>query len=74
MERVKGIEPSCEAWKASVLPLNYTRLRFARLARLEVAESYPARLPCQFAAETSTPPHSKPFAPAPQTASKTKVA
>ncbi len=25
MERVKGIEPSCEAWKASVLPLNYTR-------------------------------------------------
>jgi hypothetical protein len=26
MERVKGIEPSCEAWKASVLPLNYTRL------------------------------------------------
>ena len=25
MERVKGIEPSHEAWKASVLPLNYTR-------------------------------------------------
>ena len=24
-ERVKGIEPSYEAWKASVLPLNYTR-------------------------------------------------
>ena len=27
MERVKGIEPSHEAWKASVLPLNYTRNR-----------------------------------------------
>ena len=25
MERVKGIEPSLEAWEASVLPLNYTR-------------------------------------------------
>ena len=25
MERVKGIEPSQPAWKASVLPLNYTR-------------------------------------------------
>jgi hypothetical protein len=24
-ERVKGIEPSPEAWEASVLPLNYTR-------------------------------------------------
>ena len=25
MERVEGIEPSCAAWKAAVLPLNYTR-------------------------------------------------
>ncbi len=25
MERVKGIEPSLEAWEAPVLPLNYTR-------------------------------------------------
>ena len=25
MERVKGIEPSRSAWKADVLPLNYTR-------------------------------------------------
>ena len=29
LERAKGIEPSCEAWKASVLPLNYARLRSA---------------------------------------------
>jgi hypothetical protein len=27
MERVKGIEPSYEAWEAAVLPLNYTRMR-----------------------------------------------
>ena len=25
LERVKGIEPSYEAWEATVLPLNYTR-------------------------------------------------
>jgi hypothetical protein len=25
MERVKGIEPSPQAWEAGVLPLNYTR-------------------------------------------------
>jgi hypothetical protein len=25
-ERVKGIEPSCAAWEAAVLPLNYTRV------------------------------------------------
>jgi hypothetical protein len=30
VERVKGIEPSYEAWEAAVLPLNYTRSR-ARL-------------------------------------------
>jgi hypothetical protein len=27
LERVKGIEPSYEAWEAAVLPLNYTRVR-----------------------------------------------
>ena len=25
LERVEGVEPSSEAWEASVLPLNYTR-------------------------------------------------
>ncbi len=29
LERVKGIEPSCGAWKAPVLPLNYTRCQIA---------------------------------------------
>lgn len=25
MERVKGIEPSSQAWEARILPMNYTR-------------------------------------------------
>ncbi len=28
VERAMGIEPTCEAWKASVLPLNYARASF----------------------------------------------
>ena len=32
LERVKGIEPSYPAWKAGVLPLNYTRkLRYCTI-------------------------------------------
>ena len=27
-----GIEPTCPAWKAGVLPLNYTRIYFAAIA------------------------------------------
>src|SRR4029079_9516233 len=27
MERVKGIEPSSQAWEAHILPLNHTRFR-----------------------------------------------
>ena len=26
VERVMGIEPTCSAWKADILPLNYTRI------------------------------------------------
>jgi hypothetical protein len=29
VERVMGIEPTPSAWKAEVLPLNYTRLPFS---------------------------------------------
>src|SRR3954468_11565169 len=45
-ERVKGIEPSCPAWEAGVLPLNYTRerricdCRFS-MADLQAANSLP---------------------------------
>ena len=31
LERVKGIEPSRSAWKAEVLPLNYTRIQLDAL-------------------------------------------
>jgi hypothetical protein len=31
MERVKGIEPSYPAWKAGILPLNYTRKLYHKL-------------------------------------------
>ena len=31
MERVGGIEPPWSAWKAEVLPLNYTRIKWWRI-------------------------------------------
>ena len=41
LERVKGIEPSRSAWKADVLPLNYTRIcadiLVERVTRFELA-------------------------------------
>ena len=30
VERVMGIEPTCRAWEARVLPLNYTRFKWRR--------------------------------------------
>ena len=47
-KRVKGIEPSCPAWEAGVLPLNYTRVgrisdfRF-RIVDWQMARSLPAK-------------------------------
>lgn len=38
-ERVKGIEPSCPAWEAGVLPLNYTRGKL--MAQVDSGESGP---------------------------------
>ena len=35
MERVIGIEPTTSAWKAEVLPLNYTRVIQGRLMGIE---------------------------------------
>lgn len=31
LEQVMGIEPTCSAWKADILPLNYTRTTQATL-------------------------------------------
>ncbi len=48
MERVAGIEPASSAWKAEVLPLNYTRAFFrkrphARFRQRPTAQSLPAK-------------------------------
>ena len=40
MERVKGIEPSRSAWKAEVLPLNYTRLKYKPINALVEGEGF----------------------------------
>ena len=39
LERVKGIEPSSQAWEARILPLNHTRFRL----RYCVADHAPTR-------------------------------
>src|SRR5450631_3219945 len=61
-ERVKGIEPSCPAWEAGVLPLNYTRVPISDFG-LWIAE-------CGFASPehycqeiTSSEPVKLPFLP-----------
>ena len=40
MERVAGIEPASSAWKAEVLPLNYTRTNFALRLNLVEGEGF----------------------------------
>jgi hypothetical protein len=37
MERVKGIEPSSQAWEARILPLNHTRARTVSNFALKVS-------------------------------------
>ncbi len=40
MERVKGIEPSSQAWEARILPLNHTRFgRFYTIASIAVCKA-----------------------------------
>ncbi len=41
MERVMGIEPTTRAWKALVLPLNYTRKRWSGRQDLNLRPSGP---------------------------------
>ena len=45
MERVMGIEPTTSAWKAEVLPLNYTRTLF--YFNLRTTRNYPCLFLCQ---------------------------
>ncbi len=39
LERVKGIEPSSQAWEARILPLNHTRCRFDAAGTLRQGSS-----------------------------------
>ena len=43
MERVMGIEPTTSAWKAEVLPLNYTRIIYIQINIIHTITAYPAR-------------------------------
>ena len=59
MERVKGIEPSLSAWKAEVLPLNYTRINIgapgrSRIHNLLIRSQtlYPIELRALYSVET----------------------
>ncbi len=47
MERVKGIEPSSQAWEARILPLNHTRWlsKIITFASLEASLNSPKRVP-----------------------------
>ncbi len=45
MERVMGIEPTRPAWKAGVLPLNYTRTENVKHSKLNPEDSSAARVP-----------------------------
>ena len=59
MERVKGIEPSYAAWKAAVLPLNYTRMKgsytmaFASRKQVKGIDSGHLALPLQAASPSN---------------------
>jgi hypothetical protein len=55
-ERVKGIEPSSVAWKATALPLSYTRVWLAKLEQALVpAKCFSRDLPTSGAATSSLP-------------------
>src|SRR5690625_7115413 len=51
VERVKGIEPSSQAWEACVLPLNYTRAEhikrkiYQRTAEIAIFLWFDAKIP-----------------------------
>ena len=52
LEQVMGIEPTCSAWKADILPLNYTRIKKSEPEGIRTPDPrlrrpllYPAELP-----------------------------
>ncbi len=60
VERVMGIEPTLSAWKADVLPLNYTRMKFGVMveeAGFEPAKAEPSDLQSDPFGRSGTPPN-----------------
>lgn len=47
LERLMGVEPTCRAWEARILPMNYSRKKIAQeiLRLVRVTGLEPARLP-----------------------------
>ncbi len=57
MERVIGIEPTSSAWKAEVLPLNYTRnIKMVEGGGFEPPKAEPADLQSAPVDRLGTPP------------------
>ncbi len=56
MERVKGFEPSPSAWKAEVLPLNYTRINLVEGGGFEPPKAEPSDLQSDPFGHSGTPP------------------
>ena len=64
MERVVGIEPTLSAWKAEVLPLNYTRLNCFLLVEgegFEPSKAEPSDLQSDPFDRSGTPPNARHF-------------
>ena len=56
-KRVMGIEPTYPAWKAGVLPLNYTRMGFPFLKEVGVTGFEPATSWSQTRRSSQAEPH-----------------
>ena len=61
-KRVMGIEPTYLAWKASVLPLNYTRTMFMNHIQIGVTGFEPAASWSQTRRSSQAEPHPVPVA------------
>ena len=60
-KRVMGIEPTYPAWKAGVLPLNYTRMGFPFLKEVGVTGFEPATSWSQTRRSSQAEPHPEGF-------------
>ena len=56
LERVAGIEPALSAWKAEVLPLNYTREHLVEGEGFEPSKAEPSDLQSDSFDRSDTPP------------------